>query len=126
MWPTPMMYNNGLNPPLFNQPQTIQQLTTPTAQKQASCFFVKGAEELAGINIMPNTYYLGINREKSEVYIRRMNNDGNIEAEVYTKASEKKEKTDLQAVLERLTNIEKILTPKAEANNVAVPNVDHE
>ena len=129
MWQNPMMFNNGFTPQgfnQFNQPQTIQQVTTPQIQKQAACYFVKAADELAGINIMPNTYYLGINRDKSEIYIRRMNNDGNIEAEVYTKASEKKEKTDMQAILERLDSIEKRLTPKPEAKDVPTFNVGNE
>lgn len=97
------MYQNY--PYNMYQPQTIQNVTQQI-QKQASCYFVKAPEELAGVNIMPNIFYLGINREGKEIYVRRMNNDGNIELETYTLASGKKEKTDIQAILERLDNIE--------------------
>lgn len=95
-------YNNyGFN----NFQQPIQNVTQQT-QSQASCYFVKTPEELAGLNIMPNVFYLGINRDNKEVYIRRMNNDGNIEVEKYIQASGVKEKTELQTIIDRLNRIE--------------------
>ena len=90
----------------FQQP--IQNVTQQT-QSQASCYFVKSPEELASINVMPNVFYLGINRDKKEVYIRRMNNDGNIEVEKYSLAVGKEEKTDLKKILEELDEIKKKL-----------------
>ena len=134
MWQqNPMMFNNGYVPNYntYNQPnlpqstQAIQQVNQPV-QKQASCFFVKTPEELASINVMPNVFYMGINRDDKEIYMRRMNNDGNIEVEKYVRASETKEKSEMQKVLERLENIEKKLTITTGAQNVAVSNVDHE
>ena len=132
MWQNPMMFNNGYNAPNYNayspmaqqmqQPtQTIQQLNQQV-QKQASCYFVKAAQELAGVNVQPNVYYLGINSDKSEIYVRRMNNDGNIEAETYVKASEQKEKTEMQKILERLDAIEKKLPEVKDVSAVNVVN----
>jgi hypothetical protein len=125
MW-NPMMFNNAYNPQMYNngynQPmQNIQQVNTPAVQKQASCYFVKTADELSGVNIMPNTYYLGINRDNNEIYVRRMNNDGIIEAETYVKASEKKEKSEMQNILECLKRIENKITP--EVKDVSTSNV---
>lgn len=88
----------------FQQP--IQNVTQQ-AQTQASCYFVKSPEELAGLNVMPNVFYLGINRDKKEVYIRRMNNDGNIEVENYSLATGKEEKTDIKKILEEIELIKK-------------------
>lgn len=132
MWQNPMMNYNGFNAPNYNayspmaqqmqQPtQTIQQLNQQV-QKQASCYFVKAAQELASVNVQPNVYYLGINSDKSEIYVRRMNNDGNIEAETYVKASEQKEKTEMQKILERLDAIEKKLPEVKDVSAVNVVN----
>lgn len=95
-------YNNYMG---YQQP--IQNVTV---QSQASCYFVKSPEEMAGLNIMPNVFYLGINRDKREIYIRRMNNDGNIEVENYSLATGKEEKTDLKKILEEINDIKKKLT----------------
>lgn len=93
------MYNyNGYNS--YNGFQQPIQNVTP--QSQASCYFVKSPEELAGLNVMPNVFYLGINRDKKEVYIRRMNNDGNIEVENYSLSAGVEEKTDLKKILEEI------------------------
>lgn len=62
---------------------------------------------------MPNVFYLGINRDKKEVYIRRMNNDGNIEVENYALTTGKEEKTDLKKILEEINLIkQKINAPE--------------
>lgn len=94
-------YNNGYQQPIQN--------VTQQTQSQASCFFVKSPEELAGVNIMPNVFYLGINRDKKEVYIRRMNNDGNIEVENYSLTNGKEEKNDLKKIMEEINEIKKKL-----------------
>lgn len=87
------------------QPQAIQNIQ-PT-QPQSYCYFVRSHNDLNGINVMPNTYYLGINTDSNEIYVRRMNNDGLIDVKTYSLQSEKKEKTDFQAVFDRLDDIEK-------------------
>lgn len=97
-YPMPTGY---MNP----QAQAIQNIQ-PT-QPQSYCYFVRSSNDLNGINVMPNTYYLGINTDNNEIYVRRMNNDGLIDIKTYSLQSEKKEKTDFQAVFDRLDEIEK-------------------
>lgn len=92
--------NNYNNLPV-QQPQTIQNVAQPV-QPQLYSYFVKQAADLATPNIMPNTLYLGINSGQKEIYIRKMNNDGNIELETYVLSSGKKEKSELQVFVERL------------------------
>lgn len=99
-------YNNFMNGYNNGYQQPIQNVTQQT-QSQASCFFVKSPEELTGLNIMPNVFYIGINRERKELYIRRMNNDGNIEVENYSLSQGKEEKTDLKKILEEIELIKK-------------------
>lgn len=109
------MYNQPYFNPYFNsmdqmrQPQVVQNVSR-TIQPQFYCYSVKSAADLAGINIMPNTFYIGLNQDTKEIYMKKMNNDGNIEVETYSLLSEKKEKTDLQAIAERLDNIENKLS----------------
>ncbi len=101
------MYPN-YNDPYFRYSQPIQNVSQQV-QSQASCYFVKTPEELTGLNVMPNVFYLGINRDKKEIYLRRMNNDGNIETESYSLSGGMEEKNDIKTILERLENIERRL-----------------
>ena len=109
------MYNNynqfyPYGAQLPPQTQPIQQFQQQ--MPQASCYFVKSIDELSGIRIMPNIYCMGINKDGKEIYVRRMNNDGNIEVETYSLKSESKEKSELEKITERLTNIENSLKEK--------------
>lgn len=99
---------NNFNSMPMQQPQTIQNVAQPV-QPQLYSYFVKQAADLATPNIMPNTLYLGINSGQKEIYIRKMNNDGNIELETYTLSSGTKEKSELQAIADRLDSIERKL-----------------
>lgn len=96
-------YGYGMQP----QSQPIQQFQSQTPQ--ATCYFVKSVEELANTRVAPNTYYIGINKDNKELYVRRMNNDGNIELETYHLKSELKEKSELEKISDRLTAIENTL-----------------
>lgn len=91
----------------FPQQQPIQTMQT---QPQASCFFVKSPADLAGVNVMPNVFYVGLSPDNKEIYVRKMNNDGNIELETYALKAEQKQKTELQTIAERLEAIEKRLS----------------
>lgn len=98
--------NNYVQPMPMQQPQTIQNVAQ-SIQPQLYSYFVKQAADLVTPNIMPNTLYLGINSGNKEIYIRKMNNDGNIELETYVLQSGTKEKSELQAIVERLDSIER-------------------
>lgn len=101
-----------MNYPYFNpyQRTDFQPIQNMNIQPQASCYFVKSPNDLNGINVMPNTFYLGINTDANEIYLRRMNNDGLVDIKTYSLHSEKKEKNDFQALLDRLDSIEKKLS----------------
>lgn len=99
----------------FN-PQPIQSMNQ--IQPQAVCYFVANAGELSNLNIMPNTFFLGLNTTAKEIYVRRMNNDGNIEVETYTLASGTQEKKEYELIMEQLIAInQKLATPVKENNN---------
>ena len=105
------------------QPQTIQNMNL---QPQASCYFVKSANDLNGLNVMPNTFYLGINTDANEIYVRRMNNDGLVDIKTYTLQSEKKEKTDFQAIFDRLDGIEKKIAELPQRQTLTLKGKDNE
>lgn len=90
------------------QPQPIQNLNQ-SVQPQASCYFVNSPEELSSVNLMPNNVYLGINQNTKEIYVRRMDNNGLIQLETYTMASNVEEKNDYKLILEQLTEINRKL-----------------
>ena len=71
----------GMQPP--------SQVVTPP-QPQVSFVQAKSLEELSKYRVLPNLSYMAINTENKEIYVRRMNNDGNIETETYSLKSEQK------------------------------------
>lgn len=97
------------NYPNYNV-QPVQQIQTP--QQQVSFVQAKSMNDLAKVRVMPNISYMGLNDENKEIYVRRMNNDGNIESETYVLKSEEKEKSQYETLSERLTAIENILKEK--------------
>lgn len=106
----PNMYNN-YTPPYMQQPmaQPIQQLPMQQVEQRVVSYFVDRAEQLATINPMPNTMYLGINLKDGKIFLRRMNKDGLMELKTYAVAGEQTKKTDSQEILERIASIEKKL-----------------
>jgi hypothetical protein len=70
---------------------------------------VDSVEQLATLPPMPNTIYLGISRDGTKIFQKRMNNDGLMEVKTYSLAVEQTKKTDTQEILDRIANIEKKL-----------------
>ena len=103
------------NYPYYGQP--IQQAIQPI-QKTAQFYFVENAQELDGVRPNLNVLYVGFNKRKKEIYIKQLTNDGLISLETYNLADDKKEKSELEAILEKINSLESKLT-KGEAN---VPN----
>ena len=110
---TPQMPQMAPQMPNMAPNQTAQQTQTiQTLQQkplQAVCYFVKSIQDLNSVDILPGVYYLGINSDGKELYVRKINDDGNIGLETYTLAVEKKEKSELQLIADRLSNIERQL-----------------
>lgn len=72
-------------------------------------YTVDSVEQLSTLPPAPNTIYLGMSRDGSKIYQRRMNNDGLMEVKTYSLVVEQTKKTDAQEILDRITNIEKKL-----------------
>ena len=102
-----MMYQQ----PTVPVPQTIQPVNT-AIQTQIYCYSVNSADELSSLNLMPNTTFLGINNTAKEIYVRKLNNDGLIENEIYKKYSGSQEKDGYNVIMEKLTAIEEKLSMK--------------
>ena len=117
--------NNYMQQMPMQQPQTIQNVAQ-SIQPQLYSYFVKQATDLVTPNIMPNTLYLGINSGNKEIYIRKMNNDGNIELETYVLSSGKKEKSELQAIVERLDSIEQKIAEIPAQKTLTLKGKDNE
>lgn len=103
--------------PVNGQPiQPIQNISQ-TVQKSAQCYFVNDARDLEQIRPSLNVVYLGINKDKNEIYVRQMNTNGLIDMNTYTLKSEVQEKDQYSTILERLERIENNFTAKGQVNN---------
>lgn len=101
----------------YQQPQGVpmQHLPQP-AEPKIVTYAVESAEQLSAINPMPNTICLGIARDGTKIFQRRMNNDGLMETKTYSLIDEQTKKTETQEILERIANIEKRLEAHNESN----------
>lgn len=115
--PVPNMYGQP-QMPLQRQAQQTQTIQTLDQKPpQATCYFVKSLDEFK-VDVLPGVYYLGINDSADELYVRKINSMGNPELKTYRLASEKKEKTELQTIAEKLSSIERQLNGlKGQKNN---------
>ena len=84
------------------------------AQKSAQCYFVNDMRDLEQIRPSLNTMYVGINKEKNEIYVRQLNSNGLIDADTYTLKSGVQEKDQYTTILERLDRIEKNFSVKGQ------------
>lgn len=114
--------NPYMQPPMQNQGQVIQTIQKIEEKSpQATCYFVQSAEDFK-VDVLPGIYYLGINEKDSELYMRKINDNGNPEFKIFRLAADKKEKTEMQQVVERLTNIEKKLDLMEKENGTIAGN----
>lgn len=107
----PQQLPQQLPPQVYPQRQAQQTQTIQTLEQkppQATCYFVKSLDEFK-VDVLPGVYYLGINESADELYLRKINELGNPELKTYRLSSERKEKTELQTIADRLSNIEKQL-----------------
>lgn len=93
-------YNN------YPYPQQIPQIPQHIEPKILS-YTVDSVEQLATLPPMPNTIYLGLARDGSKIFQRRMNNDGLMEIKTFSLVVEQTKKTDMQEILDRISEIEK-------------------
>ena len=90
-------------------PQIAQQVPVQTIQriqKSAEFYTVENAQELDGIKPTLNVLYVGFNKNKKEIYVKQLTNDGLISVETYNLADDKKQKSEYETILEKINNIE--------------------
>lgn len=95
----PNMYNN------YPYPQQIPQIQH--VEPRILSYTVDSVEQLSTLPPMPNTIYLGLARDGSKIFQRRMNNDGLMEIKTFSLVVEQTKKTDMQEILDRISEIEK-------------------
>lgn len=109
-----------MNP--YNYPYMQQPVLPHSLEPKIMAYTVDSAEQLATLPPMPNAVYLGLARDGSKIFQRRMNNDGLMEVKTYSLVTEQTKKTDAQEILERIASIEKKLnigvTNESNDNNV--------
>lgn len=102
-------YNGYFGQPMGMQiptmPQPIQQAIQPI-QKTAQFYNVESAQELDGIRPSLNVLYVGFNKNKKEIYVKQLTNDGLVSLETYGLAGDKKEKSEFETILEKINNLE--------------------
>lgn len=98
------------------QPQVMPVQSIQQVQKSAQFYNVENAQELDGIKPTLNVLYVGFNKKKKEIYVKQLTNDGLISVETYSLADDKKEKSELETILEKINNIESKLLNKGDAN----------
>lgn len=106
--------------PMPTMPQMQQQVmpvqSIQQVQKSAQFYNVENAQELDGIKPTLNVLYVGFNKKKKEIYVKQLTNDGLVSIETYSLADDKKEKSELETILEKINNIESKLLNKGVAN----------
>lgn len=80
-----------------------------TLEPKIVSYPIDSVEQMATLPPMPNTIYLGITRDGTKIFQKRMNNDGLMEIKTYSLVIEQTKKTDTQEILDRIANIEKKL-----------------
>ena len=96
-----------MNP--YNYPYMQQPVLPHNLEPKIMAYTVDTAEQLATLPPMPNAIYIGVARDGSKIFQRRMNNDGLMEVKTYSLVTEQTKKTDTQEILERIASIEKKL-----------------
>lgn len=104
---------------MFNQIQNLSQ-TMPT---QVQCFFVSQPKDMEKIQPNLNVVYIGINRDKNEVYLRQLNNNGLIDFNTYTLSTGGQEKNDFTKIMERIDQLENKFLTKGQKNESITSNV---
>lgn len=98
-----------MNPYNYPYMQQQQPVLPQHLEPKIVSYTIDSVEQLSALPPLPNTVYLGISRDGTKIFQRRMNNDGLMEVKTYSLAVEQTKKTDTQEILDRISNIEKKL-----------------
>ena len=115
MWPQQPIY------PSYYPQQNMQPQSIPVQQLQKSAQFysVESPQDLDGIRPSLNVMYFGFNAKKKEIYLKQIMNDGLVSVETYSLAGDKKEKSELETVLDKISELENKIINRGSQN---VPN----
>lgn len=106
MWNMPS-YPAGYYPQQAQQPMPVQPIQT--IQQSAQVYFVEDPRSLDSIRPSLNVLYVGMNTKSKEIYVKQLTNDGTVATDKYVLAENKKEKGDLDIVLDRIESLERKL-----------------
>ena len=104
----------------YNQHLPTSQIQTlnQSVPKQAQCYFVSDEKDMEKIQPSYNVVYVGINKDKNEIYLREINNTGLIDSNKYGLVSGVQEKDEFTKIMERLDSMEnKFMKGTTNANN---------
>jgi len=105
------MYNyNPYGQMPMMQPATMPIQTIQQVQKSVQFYNVENARELDGVKPTLNVLYVGFNKKAKEIYVKQMTNDGLISLETYGLATDKKQKSEYETILEKINSLETKLT----------------
>ncbi len=103
------MYNydpySQLRQSSYNIPSTIQNLSQ-TVATQSQTYFVNSPKDMEKIQPALNVMYIGINKDKNEIYLRQINNAGLIDFSTYSLITGEQEKNDFAKIMERIDKLE--------------------
>ena len=122
MWNQNMPNYNPFYPNANRMPQIgspVQQIQD--VQKTAQFYSVNNQSEMETIKPDLNVFYVGMNKTKKEIYVKQLNLDGTVSLEVYNLASNEQKKNEMDAVMEKLTTIERKLTDAKHNANASQP-----
>lgn len=89
----------------YNIPSTIQNLSQ-TVATQSQTYFVNSPKDMEKIQPALNVMYIGINKDKNEIYLRQINNAGLIDFSTYSLITGEQEKNDFAKIMERIDKLE--------------------
>ena len=112
--------------PFYPNANRMSQMGSPVqqiqdVQKTAQFYSVNNQSEMETIKPDLNVFYVGMNKTKKEIYVKQLNLDGTVSLEVYNLASNEQKKNEMDAVMEKLTTIERKLTDAKPNANASQP-----
>lgn len=112
--------------PFYPNVNRMSQMGSPVqqiqdVQKTAQFYSVNNQSEMETIKPDLNVFYVGMNKTKKEIYVKQLNLDGTVSLEVYNLASNEQKKNEMDAVMEKLTTIERKLTDAKPNANASQP-----
>ena len=112
--------------PFYPNVNRMSQMGSPVqqiqdVQKTAQFYSVNNQSEMETIKPDLNVFYVGMNKTKKEISVKQLNLDGTVSLEVYNLASNEQKKNEMDAVMEKLTTIERKLTDAKPNANASQP-----